>query len=263
MRTSKAPLETVEIFTNHGYTAEAFVISSNYFNSRIGIEQRYENEFAEKGYGRMVNVANHDEAYHNIPNTLQELVDSGKLLNITVATRDSELLAETTRGDNIVSAYTKHRDNLTPEIYLDVADRINEVNNMLTARGANQPAFDNLTGIKSSLDSAFDKVFEQVRDAAQKLENIPELDKEVKEITSTLLSFDANTTINEVLNSFEKHAPHLVEEIRNAKSLDFNGTSIDLGYLDAKTVAEHLSDQTNGKVGIEFEQQEKSKGYER
>lgn len=266
MRTSKAPLETVEMFTNHGYTAEAFVISSNYFNSRIGIEQRYENEFADKGYGRMVNVANHDEAYHNIPNTLQELVDSGKLTNITVATREAEILAETARGDDIVKAYTNHRDNLTPEIYLDVADRINDVNKMMVARGASQPEMDNLAGIKSSLDNAFDKVFEQVRDAAQKLENIPAIEKEVKEvkeIASTVLSFDANTTINEVLNSFEKYAPHLVEEIRTSNAIKYLDTDLSLNHLDAKTVAEHLSDKTNGKVGIEFEQQEKSRGFER
>ena len=266
MRTSTAPLETVEMFTNQGYTAEAFVISSNYFNSRIGIEQRYENEFAEKGYGRMVNVANHDEAYHNIPNTLQELVDSGKLTNITVATREAEILAETARGDDIVKAYTNHRDSLTPEIYLDVADRINEVNKMMEGRGASQSELDNLTNIKASLDNTFDKVFEQVRDAAQKLENIPAIEKEVrevKEIASTVLSFDANTSINEVLNSFEKYAPHLVEEIRNSNSIKYFDTDISLNHLDAKTVAEHISEKSNGKVGIEFEQQEKSKGYER
>lgn len=214
----------------------------------------------------MVNVANHDEAYHNIPNTLQELVDSGKLTNITVTTREAEILAETARGDDIVKAYTNHRDNLTPEIYLDVADRINDVNKMMTARGASQPELDNLAGIKSSLDNAFDKVFEQVRDAAQKLENIPAIEKEVKEvkeIASTVLSFDANTTINEVLNSFEKYAPHLVEEIRTSNAIKYLDTDLSLNHLDAKTVAEHLSDKTNGKVGIEFEQQEKSRGFER
>jgi hypothetical protein len=214
----------------------------------------------------MVNVANHDEAYHNIPNTLQELVDSGKLTNITVATREAEILAETARGDDIVKAYTNHRDSLTPEIYLDVAERINEVSKMMEGRGASQSELDSLTNIKASLDNAFDKVFEQVRDAAQKLENTPAIEKEVrevKEIASTVLSFDANTSINEVLNSFEKYAPHLVEEIRNSNSIKYFDTDISLNHLDAKNVAEHISEKSNGKVGIEFEQQEKSKGYER
>jgi UDP-N-acetylglucosamine kinase len=159
MRTSKAPLETIEMFTNNGYTAEAYVVSSNYFNSRIGIEQRYEDEFAKQGFGRMVNPLNHNEAYHNIPNTLQELVNSGKLANITVATREAEILAETAKGDDIVKAYTNHRDNLTPEIYLDVAERIHAVNEMKMARRATQPELDNLTSIKTNLDNAFDKVF--------------------------------------------------------------------------------------------------------
>lgn len=210
MRTSSVPLQTIEEFTKNGYTAEAYVVSSNYFNSRIGIEQRYENEFAKQGYGRMVNPQNHDEAYHNIPNTLQELVDSKKFADITIATRDGDEIAKLSRGDDIVKAYSNHRDNLTPEIYLDVADRINEVNKMMTARGATQPELDNLTSIKANLDNAFDKVFEQIRDAAQKLENIPTIDKEikdVKEIANTILSFGSNTTISEVLSSFEKHAP--------------------------------------------------------
>ncbi len=266
MRTAKAPLETVEMFTSNGYAAEAFVIASNYFNSRIGIEQRYEDEFAKQGFGRMVNPLNHDEAYRNIPDTLQELADSGKLANITVVTRAAEILAETARGDDVVKSYTNHRNNLTPEIYLDVAERISNVNAMMTARGATQSELDNVTNIKTSLDTAFDKVFEQIRDAAQKLENIPSLDKElkeVKEIARTVLSFDANTTINEVLNSFEKHAPHLVEEIRNSNMIKYFDTDLSLNNLDAKTIAEHLSEKSNGRVGIEFEQQEKCRGFER
>ena len=79
----------------------------------------------------------------------------------------------------------------------------------------------------------------------------------------TVLSFDANTSVNEVLNSFEKYAPHLVEEIRNSNTIKYFDTDISLNHLDAKTVAEHISEKSNGKVGIEFEQQEKGKGYER
>lgn len=266
MRTSSVPLQTIEAFTKNGYTAEAYVISSNYFNSRIGIEQRYENEFAKQGYGRMVNPQNHDEAYHNIPNTLQELVDSKKFVDITVATRDGDEVAKLSRGDDIVKAYSNHRDNLTPEIYLDVVDQINDVHKMMTTRGASQPELDHLISIKSSLDSAFDKVFEQVRDAAQKLENIPTIEeelKEVKDIANIVLSFNANTTISEVLNSFEKHAAHLVEEIRNSNAIKYLGTDLSLNHLDAKTVAEHLSEKSNGKVGIEFQQEEKTKGFER
>ena len=47
----------------------------------------------------------------------------------------------------------------------------------MEARGASQSELDSLTNIKVSLDNASDKVFEQVRDAAQKLENIPAIEK--------------------------------------------------------------------------------------
>lgn len=264
MRTSEVPLKTADEFASKGYTVEAYVVSSSYYNSRIGIEHRYENEVADKGYGRMVNVANHDEAYNNIPNTLQELANSGKFANITIATRDGNSIAETSLGDDIVKAYTNHRDNFTLDIYLDVTDRINEVEKLMTARGASQTEFEKLTGIKSSLDNAFDKeIFQPLREPSHKLENTHTSEKEAKEIASTVMHFDAKATINEVLNRFEKYDPHLVEDIRNSNTIKYLDTDLSLNHLDAKTVAEYLSDKTNGKVGIEFEQQEKSKGYER
>lgn len=260
MRTAEVPLKTANEFIANEYKAEAHVISSNYYSSRIGIVERYENEVAKGGFGRMVDVNNHDEAYSNIPNTIKALVDSGKFDNISIATRGGEVIAETARGDDVVKSYVNHRENLTPEIYLDVAERINNVSKMMTDRGASQSELDSLVGIKASLDNAFDKVFEATRDAAQKLENTSVIEKEV---VSATLSFDSKSTINDVLNKCEKYAPSLVEEIRNSSSINYNDVAISLKDLDAKTVADHISNNSNGKISVEFEQQEKSKGFER
>jgi len=252
MRTSKAPLETVAMFAGNGYIAEAFVVSSNYFSSRIGIEQRYESEVAKQGYGRSVDPKNLLEAYNNIPHTLKELAASGKLSNISVVDRSGNVLAETSKGDDVVKSYVNHRENITPQIYLDVTDRINTVRDMMLTRGASSQELSNLGQIKQDLDQSLNKMYEQTKSNALSQNSNQQ----------TKLTFTNESKISDVLNKFEPIMPEVIKNMRETNTLQHKSLDISLKNLDAKTVAHSLAEKTHGKVSVEFPQ-EKTKGFER
>jgi UDP-N-acetylglucosamine kinase len=181
MRTSKVPLETTDMFIQQGYSVEAFVISCNYLSSSIGIIERYETELENKGYGKKVDISKHDEAYNNIPETLDNLVKSNKFANISIVTRDGKILAELAKGDNLVETYKNHRNTMTYEIYLDVANRINNVSNMMNNRNASIEEFDCLYKVQQNLKHSLNKIsVDSVLDFFEKVDS--KLVEQVKKI---------------------------------------------------------------------------------
>jgi UDP-N-acetylglucosamine kinase len=249
MRTSEVPLKTADEFASKGYTVEAYVVASNYYNSRIGIEQRYENEVAEQGFGRMVNPINHDEAYRNIPGTIQDLVDSKKFTDITIATRDGAEIAKLSRGDDVTKEYTNLRNDLSAQVYADVNNRINDVNTMLSNRNATPAEFDNISSIKSAIDNDYSK----------QLANTQAVEK------SATFTFEKGTKTDEVLKFYEKFVPETVAQIKQDHKIEYNGTSFNTDNMRPQLMATILKDAAaKENIDIKIEKSiELSKGFER
>ena len=136
MRTSEVPLNTIKAFKNKGYKAEAYVVASNYYASRKGCLLRMEKEILYTGLGRAVPIDLHDEAYKNIPQTLQKLFGSQELENITVLARDGTVLAQMRLGDDIFKIYQKKREQLSSKEFIQIDSDLNFVVEMMLNRNA-------------------------------------------------------------------------------------------------------------------------------
>lgn len=157
MRTLNVPINTIDQFKNNGYTAEAYVVSVNQFASRVGCIERYENDVALSGSGRSVKLSAHDEVYSKIPITLQGLLESNKLTNITIMDRDGNKIAELAKGDDIVKAYTTFRNEITLDQYKNVADKIDKTMFKMYERGVAPTEYSELKDIKKTLTNEFTK----------------------------------------------------------------------------------------------------------
>lgn len=234
MRNPDAAMTTAKQFGENDYKVEAYVVASNYHNSRVGIELRYETERAKNGYGRMVDPKSHDEAYNNLPNTLKELVDSGKFENITIVNRSGDSIAQLKTGDDIVKSYSQYREQLTPEIYKDVNNKINEVQKLLDNRNAPTSAYENLSKIKDELNKDFAK--------------------------TNNLTLDKSTKTTDVLNHFAKTNPDIVNKISQDKHIDVNGHKLKLDGMRPEFLAKQLNEMSGNNTNINFENT-KTKDY--
>lgn len=156
MRTLNVPLNTINEFKEHGYNVEAFVIAVNHIASRASCIERYENDLALSGSGRSVNVTAHDNTYNSIPETLKGLVDAKVLDNLTIMSRSGEKIAELVNGDDIVKSYKEFRESITPELYKDVRQQIEDTMVKMFERGVKSTEFGELQDLRKSLNQEFD-----------------------------------------------------------------------------------------------------------
>jgi broad-specificity NMP kinase len=151
MRTIDAPLSTLNEFKPKGYQAEAYVVSSNYYASRTGCLLRMEMDTIENGYGRAVPVESHDQAYNNIPTTMQELIESGKLDNLIVMSRSGKVLGSLSAGDDVVNIYMEHRKQLSFNEYKQINTNLNEIKVMMQNRNASKHEIATVQDLQSNL----------------------------------------------------------------------------------------------------------------
>lgn len=151
MRTSDVPLETIDTFSDKGYKVEAYVVSSNYYASRAGCLNRREMDNLDNGYGRDVPVQSHDEAYRNIPTTINTIIKHNKLDNLTVVARNGEILGSLKKGDDVVSIYTAHRNTMSLNDYTAIDNKITNVIDMMQKRGALQSEVNDVLNLQCEL----------------------------------------------------------------------------------------------------------------
>lgn len=178
MRNAQIPLNTAIEFNQNGYISEAFVVAVNYFSSRVSCLERYEQDLIINGAGRSVAKESHDEAYNKIPSTLQALLNSSELSNITIYNRSGNILAESSKHDNMLDIYTLYRENITPEICQDIAAHIDVTRTLMNQRNATADEYIELDSIALSLElNQCRASCEQVIDFFQKLS--PDITKKV------------------------------------------------------------------------------------
>lgn len=134
MRNPNIPINTAKLARDDGYIVEACVIATNYYASRVGCINRYELDKFNSGVGRSVPVASHDEAYTNIPNTLQQLIASKQFKDILIYSRYGEIIADYAKGDDIVGIYENYRKEITPKLYKEVNQLIDDTISLKSLR---------------------------------------------------------------------------------------------------------------------------------
>lgn len=178
MRNAQTPLNTAIEFNQNGYISEAFVVAVNYFSSRVSCLERYEQDLTINGAGRSVAKESHDEAYNKIPNTIQSLLDSSELSNIIIYNRNGNILAESSKQDNVLDIYTSYRENITPEIIQDITAHIDVTRNLMNQRNAIADEYLELDSIALSLElNQCRASCEQVIDFFQKVS--PDITKKI------------------------------------------------------------------------------------
>ena len=93
---------------------------------------------ATNGVGRSVNVESHDEAYKNIPVTIQALVAAKTFYDIAIRNRSGDVIADLSQGYDIVNKYVQHREELTTDLIHNVKVSIENSVRMKQARNAPQ-----------------------------------------------------------------------------------------------------------------------------
>jgi len=78
----------VDGFRDNGYRVSAVYIATNESNSLLGIANRYQQDRDDRGYGRWVDPAWHDESYTGVPQTAHALESQGYVDDIYVVNRD-------------------------------------------------------------------------------------------------------------------------------------------------------------------------------
>ena len=151
MRTHKVPLDTAEEFAKFGYQAEAHIIAVNHYASRIGCIERFEKDTLASGSGRSVKSSSHDEAYNQIPETLKNLVDSKKFNNITIFSRDGEIIAEAANGDDVVNEYINYRNTISHDLLNEINQSINRTIKLKNHRNAPIDESQELEQLRSAL----------------------------------------------------------------------------------------------------------------
>jgi hypothetical protein len=88
----------VDGFRDNGYRVSAVYIATNESNSLLGIANRYQQDRDDRGYGRWVDPAWHDESYTGVPQTAHALESQGYVDDIYVVNRDGQVLYENHRN---------------------------------------------------------------------------------------------------------------------------------------------------------------------
>ena len=198
MRTTDVPLSTLVEFKNQGYKAEAYVVSSHYYASRVACLYRCELDWEVNGYGRAVPVESHDDAYQNIPNTLKVLIESKLLDDLTILSRNGEVLGQLSNGDDVIATYCKHREKLTNQDFEEISSYLNDTLDFVSDKKENGQIHDIL-----ALQKEFYTYF-------------------VKEHLNTN---------DKVLDFYEKIDPELISEVRKDGKLVVNGINGGTCYL--------------------------------
>ncbi|MFN8770933.1 MAG: zeta toxin family protein [Neisseriaceae bacterium] len=155
MRTVEVPLSTCSEFKNKGYITEAYIVASNYYASRSGCLTRLEKEIYLQGTGRSVPIESHDAAYKNIPITLEALMNSQKLDNITILSRQGEVLGNLKNGDNILSIYTDHRNKLSSSEHKQINEDLDNVLKIMQNRNAGIQEITQVNSLKRQFNTDY------------------------------------------------------------------------------------------------------------
>lgn len=87
MRVSRVPLQTAQKAKAAGYEVRACIISTPYELSLASINARYTEAKRVEGYARYTKKSSHDEAFENLPKTVEVLISESSLDDIHVFKR--------------------------------------------------------------------------------------------------------------------------------------------------------------------------------
>lgn len=94
MREAGPISKTMERLREEGYHLTAKVVATHERMSTTGIFRRYEEQKAEKGYGRWSELSSHDAGYEGMPRTVEHIEKQGLVDRLEVYSRAGELLYE-------------------------------------------------------------------------------------------------------------------------------------------------------------------------
>ena len=92
MRDGNKVAETMQSLRGAGYEVDARVLAVNDRLSWQGVMQRYENQKADRGSGRMTALHSHQDAYYGVPVTIERIEREKLADKVTVYRRGGEVI---------------------------------------------------------------------------------------------------------------------------------------------------------------------------
>jgi predicted ABC-type ATPase len=92
LRNPQVNLDTANRYLMTGYTAHLHIMAVHEFISRIRIFLRYLAQVEHRGYGRYTLPEAHDRSYNVLPDSVENLVESGRFSTVTIYDADNQIL---------------------------------------------------------------------------------------------------------------------------------------------------------------------------
>jgi predicted ABC-type ATPase len=147
MRNREPLMSTINHLKENGYIIDVMVMAVHERMSRAGIVKRYENQKAKGGIARWTSFEAHDEAYRNMPETVEAIEKQSPIDSIRVYNRAGDALYSNERKagvfksslpwQNAKAAILKERDrplSMSEERLLQ--ENVKDIQRMMEKRGA-------------------------------------------------------------------------------------------------------------------------------
>jgi predicted ABC-type ATPase len=159
MRNREPLMTTIRHLKEEGYKVGVFIMAVNEHVSRIGILSRYENQKHDGGIARWTPVETHDEAYKNMPATVEAIELESPIDHISVYGRGGRELYKNEASGGVFkrplpgegARHTIRNEHLRPLSALEksgLRDSIEDIRQKMSQRGAEEE-FGQLLGIFS------------------------------------------------------------------------------------------------------------------
>src|ERR1035437_686354 len=132
------------------YKVNVSVLATNDAISKIGITWRYEQQKAQTGVGRNVELTYHDQIYERLPNNLSQIIDSKKIDELKIFRRDNHT-KEIFSSPNYTYDLNRLQKNPKAPVYKFTQERTRplktaEINQLRTWASSTVSMIENRTG---------------------------------------------------------------------------------------------------------------------
>ncbi len=155
-------LERIREMKQNGFTVVVRALAVPREETLLCIHERYENQMQNMGWGRLISIEHHDQAYDGVPGTVDAIEKSG-LCNVEIFIRGEEI----TKPQKVYSSAERNDAYPTARIALEgyrnrekyktlvtAKERIERLKKQFTARGASDSEMKQLEQLENDIFQA-------------------------------------------------------------------------------------------------------------
>ena len=251
----KATLPSTEMLKGlreSGYSTSIYVVSAHERESLLSLYEKYEGQMSERGIGERPKIAEHDEIYHGLPETLQSIEDDKLADEVVISNRRGEIPYSNELKNNEWTAEAKSSRVLeenrnrawTPEEIAKYQEDWQKVIRSMYARGASQKEIDEAEQVRSRCLKSIrtlpqERVAEMNKVEENEIEAAVSLLKNPRSLdNSSFRGYEASAQQNDTLDMLDQIKKNVQENKTALEKLKKAGLSPDKDITKNKVVRE-------------------------